>query len=117
MSGRRSRTKGHGFERKIAQAFREFFPTARRKLEYHIDDCNGVDIEDTGRLQIQCKKYKSYAPISKIKEVVAKPGAIPALITAGDRETPIICMPLSAFMEILRDPGYVFEKPIEKVRL
>lgn len=110
MSGTRSRTKGHGFERKVAQLFREFFPTARRKLEYQASECDGVDIEGTGRLRIQCKKYKAYAPISKIKEVQPKPGTIPALITEGNREPAIICMELSDFFDILRDPAILLSE-------
>lgn len=110
ISGRFSRTKGHGFERKVAELFREFFPTARRKLEYQASECDGVDIEATGRLRIQCKKYKQYAPISKIKEIQPKPNTIPALITAGDREPPIICMELSDFFDILRDPAILLEE-------
>lgn len=108
MSGRRSRTKGHGFERKIAQLFREFFPTARRKLEYQAMDIDGVDIEGTGKLRIQCKKYKSYAPINKIKEIHFKAGTIPALVTAGDREDPIICIKLEDFFDILRNPDTLY---------
>jgi hypothetical protein len=108
MSGRRSRTKGHGFERKIAQLFREFFPTARRKLEYQSCDIDGTDLEGTGRLRIQCKKYKSYAPINKIKEVQFKEGGMPALITAGDREDAIICIKLDDFFDILRNPDTLY---------
>jgi len=110
MSGRRSRTKGHGFERKVAQLFREFFPTARRKLEYQAMDIDGVDIEGTGKLRIQCKKYKSYAPINKIKEIHHKDNTIPALITAGDREDPVIVIKLSHFFDILRDPSIILEE-------
>lgn len=109
MSGKKSRTKGHGFERKIAQLFREFFPMARRKLEYQVDDIDGVDIAGTGKLRIQCKKYKSYAPISKIKEVHHKDGTIPALITAGDREPAIICIKLDDFFDIIRDPAILLD--------
>lgn len=109
MSGRRSRTKGHGFERKIASLFREFFPTARRKLEYQASEVDGVDIEGTGRIRIQCKKYKNYAPITKIKEIHPKPNTIPALITEGDREDAIICIKLSDFFDILRDPAIILD--------
>ena len=117
MSGRRSRTKGHGFERKIAQAFREFFPLARRKLEYQASECDGVDIDGTGRIRIQCKKYKAYAPITKIKEIVPKKDTIPALITQGDREPAIICMELEDFFDILRNPNIIFDEPTDIVNL
>lgn len=109
MSGLRSRRKGHGFEREIAQKFREFFPRARRKLEYQASEVDGTDLEGTGKLRLQIKRYKGYAPINKIKEVQEKAGGIPALVTKADNEPIIICMELNHFFEILRDPTILSE--------
>jgi len=50
MGGKMSRTKGHSYEREIANRFKDIYPNARRQLEYHEDDCHGVDIQDTGDL-------------------------------------------------------------------
>ena len=49
MSGRKSRDKGHNFERQIARELREVgFPEARRHLEYQDGEANGVDIQGFG---------------------------------------------------------------------
>lgn len=99
------RTKGHSFEREIAIQLREVFPEAKRHLEFQADEAaHGVDLVNTGKLGIQCKRMKKYASLSKIKEV--KRG-IPALVTKGDREEILIALPLKDFIEILKDPSYV----------
>lgn len=100
-----SRTKGHAFERYVAQKFRSIFPGARRLLEYQ--EGVGVDIENTGPLRIQCKAYKDYAPISKINEV--KLSGIPCLVTKGDRKTPMIVLSLDDFLRIIEDTGVLHE--------
>lgn len=97
--GKSQRTKGHSFERWVAKAMRKVFPGARRQLEYHADDCNGVDIADTGPFRVQCKAYANYAPISKIKEVQHDPAwEIPVLVTKGDFEQPMAVIPFEDFM-------------------
>ena len=107
MSGKRSRTKGHSFERWTADKFRSVYPNAKRKLEYQISECTGVDISDTGPFKIQCKAYKDYAPISKIKEI--QEGGIPCLVTKGDRKEAMIVLPLTDFINILKDIGVAYE--------
>lgn len=102
--GRRSRTKGHQFERDIAIELRPIFPDSRRHLEYHSRDANGVDLVETGRLKIQCKKLKKYAPLTAIKQIKCARdlGDVPVLITAGDNQEPLAALPLSDFIELLR---------------
>lgn len=95
------RTKGHAFERKIAQQFRPFFPEARRHLEYQDGEANGVDIANTGKFKIQCKKHKSYVPINTIKEIKEK--GVPLLITAGDHKEPMVVIPLKDFLNLLKN--------------
>jgi len=101
--GKLSRNKGHSYEREIAQRFRELYPDARRQLEYHEDDCNGIDIQGVGPFDIQCKRFKKYAPLSCIEEVLPKPDRIPVLITKGDRKDDIVCLYLNDFIEILKE--------------
>ena len=101
-----SRDKGHGFERTTAIEFRRFFPQAKRQLEYQ--EGLGVDLADVGRFRIQCKRYKTYAPIAKIKEAGEVEGAIPALVTKGDREKVVIALYLEDFFKILEDPDYIY---------
>jgi hypothetical protein len=80
----RSRTKGHSFEREIANDLKEIFPEARRKLEYSLADCTGVDLQDTGEFKIQCKRLKGSVPMSKIKEI--KEAGIHLLVAKSDRD-------------------------------
>jgi hypothetical protein len=102
--GKKSRTKGHSFEREISARLRVVFPNARRQLEYHIDDCQGVDIANTGRYKFQCKKLKRYAPITCIAEVVCDRalGDVPVLVTAGDNKEPVVVLPFDDFLALLQ---------------
>jgi len=56
LNGRGCRKKGHDFERWVAQELRGVYPDARRHLEYHSRDANGVDIINTGDYLFQLKK-------------------------------------------------------------
>lgn len=104
MGGRASRKKGHQFERDVAIMFRGIFPGARRQLEYHEDDCLGVDIAGTGRWKVQCKKLRDYAPISRIREVQCNRvlGDVPILVTAGDNKEPMAVLPLEDLLYLIR---------------
>lgn len=99
MSGKKSRTKGHSFERAVAITFREVYPDAQRLLEYQ--EGYGIDLDKTGIFRVQCKAYKQYAPISKINEI-PKGDYIPVLVTKGDRLTPMVVLPLDNFIELLK---------------
>jgi hypothetical protein len=102
MSGKRSRNKGHNFERLIANLFRDElgYKDARRHLEYHKDDANGIDIDNTGEFKIQCKRNKDWASISKILEVQLENGDdIEVLITKGDKKPAMIIMPLDKWIK------------------
>ena len=103
-----SRTKGHSFERWVAAKFRSIFPEVKRHLEFQKEEAQGFDLDNTGKLAIQCKAYKQYAPITKIEEVRA-PGKIPALVTKGDRKPAVICMYLDDFLKIAHDIGELHE--------
>lgn len=88
QNARRSRRKGHQFEREVAIALRPVFPEARRHLEYQDAEANGIDLVKTGEFAFQCKKLKSYASINTIKEIQCerKLGEVPVLVTAADGE-------------------------------
>lgn len=101
--GKLSRTKGHSYEREIANEFKELFPNARRQLEYNEQDCNGIDLQDTGDFKIQCKRFKNYAPINCIEEVkTTSKYDIPMLVTKGDRKRSIACLYLDDLINILK---------------
>jgi len=107
MSGKASRVKGLSFERWVANELKHIFPKAKRHLEFQFQECSGFDIDNTGKLKIQCKAYKDYAPISKIEEV--KESGIPCLVTKGDRKPPMIVLPFAEFIKIIEDIGYLYE--------
>lgn len=105
VSGKRSRTKGHSYERAIAIDLQKIgYEKARRQLEYHADDAKGYDIANCEPFFIQCKKMKKYAPLTKIQEVQCdrELGDIPVLVTAGDRQEDIVAMYWSDFLALLR---------------
>lgn len=107
--GRASRSKGHSFEREVANAFKKVFPEARRRFEFRAFDNDGIDLEGTGSLAIQCKRAKASVPIAKIEEVRG-PG-IPVLVSRVDRKPAYVTMELKHFISILEDIGVVYEKP------
>lgn len=102
-TGAMSRRKGHSFERQIAIELRQVFPEARRQLEYHSKDANGVDLQGTGFYRIQCKRGRKWASLNAINEVVADEllGEVPVLITQGDRERILVALPLEEFIRLV----------------
>lgn len=101
--GRASRSKGHNFERLVAKELQILWPEARRQLEYHKDDANGVDIQNTGDFRFQCKKMKKYARINAIKEIQCEEflGHIPVLVTAGDNEPPMAVLSFENLLDLI----------------
>ena len=104
MSGKKSRTKGHSFELWCAKKLRKVFPDAKRHLEYQQSEATGTDLTGTGRYLIQCKRMKRYAPLKAISEVKVCPieGGVPILITKGDHLDPLVAMPFSEFLRLLK---------------
>jgi len=80
------RTKGHSFERRIAQDMIECgFKEARRQLEYNAQDANGIDLQETGRFKIQCKAMKKQPNIvSVMKEIKCLEDDIPVVVFKVD---------------------------------
>lgn len=110
MSGKRSRTKGHQFERDIAKDFRGLgFDDAKRHLEYQAGEANGVDLSGTGRWRVQCKRYAKYTNPSRIEEIQDSGDGIPLLITKADHKKAIACLYWSDLMKILSDIGEAYE--------
>ena len=89
------------FERWVANEIKDTFSSAKRQLESQ--EGFGYDIANTGKYRIQCKCYKSYAPISKIEEVPRDDGIVPVLVTKGYRLEPMAVIPFSDFKEMLAD--------------
>lgn len=104
QNARRSRQKGHAFEREVAIALRHIFPNARRHLEYQDAEANGVDLVETGPYKIQCKKFKDYAPVNTIREVECDReilGDVPVLVTAGDNKSAMAVLYFDDFLRLV----------------
>lgn len=113
---KRNVAKGKEFERETAIALRNIFPNAERHLEFQVSQATGVDLRNTGEFRIQCKSYKSYAPLSKIREVHEEAGTIPLLVTKGQRLRPIAALYFDDFVKILEALyGKRAEKTDEKI--
>lgn len=108
VMGKKSRDKGHNYEREIAKRLRPLFPQAQRHLEYQQGEANGVDLANTGNLSIQCKRFKNYASITRIFEVQEVSGKIPVLVTKGDRLPDMVVLSLDDFLAILDDVGVAY---------
>jgi len=108
LSGKRNRAKGLAFERQVAIWLRDIFPGARRWLENHKDDANGIDLQGTGCFRFQVKKLKGYCSVATINEIKCEPelGDVPVLVTAGDNLPAMAVLPLKDFLWLLRESGY-----------
>lgn len=96
------RQKGHSFERFIANLMKAIgYTKAHRQLEFQINNALGIDIAETGRYKIQCKKTKKYVPMSTINEVKTKGDDIAVLIAAGDNEPPLVTMFLNDWLYLV----------------
>lgn len=103
--GKLSRTKGHSFERWVANKFKKIFPQARRHLEYQMGEAFGVDIANVGDYRVQCKRGKKYSSVSAIKEIQICPieGGIPVLVTKGDNVEPLCVLPFEHFLHLVKN--------------
>lgn len=105
--GKAARRKGHQFERKIANDFKEIgWPDARRLPEYHKDDANGVDIQNVQPFLIQCKDRIKYTSINTINEIQTDKfpqDSVPILITKGKGKQypPMAVLPWKELKEII----------------
>lgn len=110
MGGKSARTKGHSFERFIARLFQFVgYAQAQRQLEYQVNQAQGIDLANTGRYKIQCKKTKKYVPLSTINEVKYKEGDVPVLIAAGDNEPPLAVLKLEDFLALVSADAFNLE--------
>lgn len=101
---KRNRKKGLDFERKIAEKLRPYFPLVKRHLEFQKEEAKGIDLDNTGRLRIQCKKTKSYVSINTINEIMCSRefGEIPLLVAAGDNQPAMAVLHFDDLLRILR---------------
>ena len=94
--------KGKQFERDVANELLHIFPDAQRMLEYQASNCVGVDLENTDCIKIQCKRNQTYAPISRIKEIIKQNDTdIPVLVTKGNKVEAMAVLPFEKFVTLL----------------
>lgn len=107
--GKMSRTKGHAWERRVAEMFRDAgFKDActtrmARAGSWAFRD-DGIDIRGASPFLPQCKRFKDYAPVSCIEEIVKYDGEIPVLITKKDHGPAMVVLPANEFFKLLK--GY-----------
>jgi hypothetical protein len=103
--------KGKQFERDIANQLGHIFPDAERMLEFQSSNNIGVDIQNTDRIKIQCKRNQVYCPIGKINEIRSKdPDAIPVLVTKGNNMDAMAVLPFAKLVTLL-EIAYGLELP------
>lgn len=107
MPGNHSRVKGRAFEQEVARALRPVFPKVARAWE--ASEGKGYDLENTGRLDIQCKRYKRAVPMSKLKEVPVRKGRIAVLAARSDHSEAMVALRLTDFIRLLQDVGEAFD--------
>lgn len=112
MSGRKSRTKGHTFERKMAEELREFFPdvcTSRAESK-RLDD-KGVDLAFTNKFNFQCKAVEKLSPsYHDILMSMPDDDDINIILHKRNRKGIVVSMNFEDFKKILyilKEFGYV----------
>jgi len=110
--------KGKSFERDVANALLHIFPRAQRMLEYQQSKTIGVDLENTGEFDIQCKRNQAYAPISRIFEIqVRDPNRVPVLVTKGNNVPAMSILPFDKFISLLvRIPGMAEKEDLNSAK-
>lgn len=103
--GKSQRTKGHNGERWTVRQMRRLYDDARRNL----DDVHGKSGTDVfaGPFAMQCKWWKSYAPINKLFEI--QDDGIPVLVAKADRKPVTVTMLFDDWIAILEDIGVAYE--------
>lgn len=100
ISRRGLRAKGLGFEREVAAFFRMTgFIKAERHLEFQTSKAKGIDLDSTGPFRVQCKSFRKYPSISRIKEIQDASG-IPLLVVKANGERPMVALPMEDFMRM-----------------
>lgn len=118
MGGKRSRRKGHAFERFVAIVLRVCFPDARRGLQYR--DPEACDIEGTP-FRIECKNHAtlSYNDIHAALEQATENGKAhndkrpPIAVTKTNRKKPLVHMTLETLVTLVERFFYSPPDPAE----
>lgn len=101
--GKAQRQKGHAWERECAKSLRPLDELARRKLEYNPMDCDGVDIQTSLPLRVQCKAGRSMSMAIKgwfEAKKGSRPGIFPVCAFKPNRLGRFAVLDWDHFLEI-----------------
>jgi hypothetical protein len=105
MTGKRSRRKGHDFERELVRLFRAAMPGAnvKRGLQYR-DGAECADVT-AGPFHIEAKAGKAppLRPALEQAERGAPQWAVPIAVVKEDRNRPIVVMRLDDFESLVHE--------------
>jgi len=100
-----SRTKGHDFERHMAETLREVWPecyTTRFKGSLWLDHC-GVDLINTGPFNVQCKAVEKLSPgYHEILSRMPQGKNTNIIIHKRNRKATVVVMRLDDFMKLIK---------------
>lgn len=105
--GAMSRNKGKTFERTVANAFKEVFPSAKRTLTQQRDSGEAPDIE-IPEWWVEAKAHKKVVIRRAFEQAVdevkrARSKLKPVAVTKDNGKEPLATMRLSTFLELLRE--------------
>tara|TARA_R110002110_G_C13016296_1_gene677358 strand:- start:166 stop:501 length:336 start_codon:yes stop_codon:yes gene_type:complete len=103
LTGKRSRTKGHSFERQMSNFFKDIgFAHARRGIQYR-DGAECPDVMNVGDLWIECKVGKRPNIKGAMDQSKKACGLLrPVAITKWDHGPTYVTMDLDLFADLMR---------------
>lgn len=110
MTGRRSRQKGHSYERKLAKLFTETLGVkCKRGIQFRYGAKEGCDVEGVSWLHIEAKRHK----VANIRAALRQAeddneiGRVPVAITKDDRGPDLVTMRLEHFLPMAQLVHYI----------
>ena len=104
MSGKRSRVKGHAFERDMAKWWRDLgFNCVTSRAESKRLDAAGIDLVLDAPFDVQCKANEKLGPPHKVLgEIEDRPGRYRVLFHKLNRSGVCVSMTLEDFGELIQ---------------
>ena len=101
--GKTNRRKGNGYERELAQRLRRIWPAvATSRQESRSRDAAGVDLVNTGCLNIQAKAWKAAPSYHQIlKDMPDEPGQINVICHKRPRKGSVVVLAAEDFWEMV----------------
>ncbi len=116
--GRSARQKGHGFEREIAQLFRELGWTQclTSRNESKTKDDKGVDLCFTDPWNVQCKAVESLSPsLHVIIKEMPQDDKSNVVFHKKNKQGTIVAMSLESFIKIIKERRNHVDKPAKSI--